>query len=291
MKSILVSNIQHFSLHDGPGIRTTVFLMGCELRCPWCANPENLEARPRLEFDHTRCVASKGRCFLWNDCPILTGDDIPWEIIQDNVSKCAAGAIHLRGRWFDPQKLLSEILRDETYMRNGGVTFSGGEPLLQINGLLPVLEQLRKRRIAICFETSLCVSGTLLESAMPYMDQVYVDVKLADEGRMRDVVGGDYIRYRDNLRHLAMDKDNIIMRFPVVPGMTDGSDNIEKVGSLLAPLGIKRMELFSVHNLAEGKYKALGLPFHHFDTVPHERLEMIRAKLAERIENVKIISL
>ena len=151
--TLRITNIQHFSLHDGPGIRTTVFLKGCNLKCPWCANPECISSEIQGEF----------------------GYDIPLA------------------------KLENEIIKDEPfYKTGGGVTFSGGEPLLQINNLEPLLNSLKNKNINICFETALFVPEKYLKIAKKYCDEFIVDIKMIDSITCMEVIGGKISQFLNN---------------------------------------------------------------------------------------------
>ena len=156
--SVRITNIQHFCLHDGPGIRTTVFLKGCNLKCPWCCNPEN------IDFEIQNCF---GRDISLND-------------------------------------LEKELLKDELYysVNDGGVTFSGGEPLLQIKELVDLLKSLNSKKINICFETALFTNQSLLEMAIPYVDEFIVDVKILNKQLCSDIIGGDVNLFLNNLKLL-----------------------------------------------------------------------------------------
>jgi len=155
--TVRITNIQHFSLHDGPGIRTTVFLKGCNLKCPWCANPECISSKIQGEF----------------------GYDISLE------------------------KLEQEIVKDKPfYETGGGVTFSGGEPLLQINDLEPLLKSLKNKNINICFETALFVPEKYLKIAKKYSDEFIVDIKMINHENCKKVIGGKIDQYLNNINYL-----------------------------------------------------------------------------------------
>lgn len=213
-ENIFLTNIQRFSLHDGPGIRTTVFLKGCPLHCPWCSNPEN-----------------------------VYGND---------------------GKYYTPEKLLRGILRDKIFYDGdirGGVTFSGGEPLLQIDGLVPVLEALKSENVHTSVETCLYVPWKNLDTAMKYIDLFHVDMKIMNaEGALR-ILGGDYGLYLSNLDALMKVRNDVIVRIPVIGGYTDSAGNIESVKKILAQYAgsIQRADLIKGHNLGASKYRKLGL--------------------------------
>lgn len=221
-KNIFLTNIQRFSLHDGPGIRTTVFLKGCTLHCPWCSNPEN-----------------------------VYGND---------------------GKYYTPEKLLREILRDKIFYDGdirGGVTFSGGEPLLQIDALVPVLEALKSENVHTSVETCLYASPEKLCTAMKYIDLFHIDMKIMNAEGALKILGGDYGLYLRNLDTLMKSGNDVIVRIPVIGGYTDSEENMKAVKETLARYSgrIQRADLIKGHNLGAGKYKKLGLDEPRFTAV------------------------
>lgn len=210
---VRITDIQHFSLHDGPGIRTTVFLKGCNLKCPWCANPECISSKIQGEF----------------------GYDISLEELEN------------------------EILKDEPYYKTGGgVTFSGGEPLLQIKYLEPLLKSLKLKNINICFETSLFVPKEYLCIANLYADAFIVDIKILTHENVKNVLNGNINQYLDNLNVLELNKT--IFRIPVTEYSLYDRELILKLVSNFKP---KKIEIFKLHNLAQRKYKILNKNFYY----------------------------
>ena len=238
---VIITDIQHFSLHDGPGIRTTVFLKGCTLKCPWCANPECIS---------TKCDENFGRV-----------------ISLDNLEV--------------------EILKDLPYYKNGGgVTFSGGEPILQINDLEPLLISLNMKKINICFETSLFVSKDLLKVAIKYVDEFIVDIKILNPVKCKNLLGGDINQYLSNLKLLDMNKTTF--RIPL-SDFTLENQNINLVSELLAKFKPKKLEIFKIHNLAQKKYQVLKKE-QYFNEVSDEDIKIIYSKL-NSICNCSIIEI
>lgn len=185
---MLITNIQRFSLHDGPGIRTTIFLKGCSLRCPWCSNPENLNS------------------------------------YQEPYEKRGQNGVY--GREYTCDELFDIIMRDAAfYIENGGVTFSGGEALLQADLLLPLIKKLKNQKITTAVETSLFVPRKKLEAILPYIDYFYVDVKIMDKVECKKILHGNMDLYRDNLEILTS-KKKITARIPVIGEYTDNEGNI-----------------------------------------------------------------
>ena len=187
--SVRITNIQRFSLHDGPGIRTTVFLKGCNLHCPWCCNPENID----FNIEH----------YVENGLEKDFGYDI------------------------DLEDLEREILKDLAFYDNGkgGVTFSGGEPLLQIEKIIPLLESLKSKNINICFETSLSVDKTLVLMMLDYADSIYIDIKSLDKNIYLAYTGAPNDQVIDNLAFLSKTcPEKVTIRIPLIPGYNDVTD-------------------------------------------------------------------
>ncbi|WP_104805615.1 4Fe-4S cluster-binding domain-containing protein [Blautia marasmi] len=221
---MLVTNIQRFSLHDGPGIRTTVFLKGCSLRCPWCSNPENIKPYPEKYYkDGVEGIYGKN----------YTCDEIYDEIVKDRIF----------------------------YEENGGVTFSGGEALLYVDELLPLLEKLEKESITIAVETCLFVPIEKLECIIPYIDYFYVDMKILDKCRCRSVTEGNLDLYKANFDLLTFQK-MITVRIPVIGHYTDDIENKFAIIDAIKKYekSILKIELIKGHNLSEIKYESLGIP-------------------------------
>ena len=227
---VRVTDIQHFSLHDGPGIRTTVFLKGCSIRCPWCANPECISQKIRGEFGY--------------------------DISLDELEK--------------------EILKDEPYYKTGGgVTFSGGEPLLQIKYLEPLLKSLKLKNINICFETALFVPKEYLNIAKIYADEFIVDIKMLNSENTKNILKGDINQYLDNLNVLNLEKTTF--RIPVTEYSLNDEDLILQLLNQHKP---KKLEIFKLHNLAKRKYELLGKEMYTKE-VSDEQILDFKNKLGE----------
>ena len=242
MAELLITNIQRFSLHDGPGIRTTVFLKGCGVRCPWCCNPENLESR-----------------------------------VQPYVKDGHNGTY---GRFYTTSELIDEIMRDAAFYRGslprgewrisdanqldalpGGVTFSGGEALLQAETLAPVMQELGERGLHVAMETCLFVPRPRLDVVAELVNLFYVDLKVPNQQRCAELLGGDADLHRQNLDSLLRAGVPVVVRVPVIGGFTDSEANRAQVLEFLSDRAsrILKVELIKGHNLGEPKYRSLGL--------------------------------
>lgn len=258
---VLITNIQRFCLHDGPGIRTTVFLKGCNLHCPWCCNPENINMFPQYYFKKEKCISGNGVC-KYGICSFsdfeVTKEKL-LEITSDEYMQCKSGALGIYGKYYNYDELIKELYKDWEFWTHGGVTFSGGEPLLQFYELLPVLKKLREDNVSICIETALCVESDIVKNAISYVDIFYVDIKIADVNRMKRIVGGDYNLYLKNLELLSNSNVHVVIRHPVIKNYTDDEENIMRIKKILQEFpGFEYQELME-HHMGNEKYRSLGL--------------------------------
>lgn len=234
----IVTNIQRFSLHDGPGIRTTIFLKGCSLQCPWCSNPENIQ--PRMEdFIKDGCKGIYGR--YW------TCEEIYDYVLKDRLFYASSNRKHYK---ISSKKELDDL--------PGGVTFSGGEPLLQSLQLMPLFQQLKQEKIHMSVETCLFVSKDKLELAIKYIDLFYVDIKILDQDKCSRILHGNLNLYLNNLDILFGAGCPVIFRIPVIGSYTDDVLNQTEILHLLENYRPLKVELIKEHNLGNSKYKTLG---------------------------------
>lgn len=252
--NVRITNIQRFCLHDGPGIRTTIFFKGCNLRCPWCCNPENIDYEINV--------------FMENDIKKKWGYDISVE------------------------ELYKEIIKDKDYYQDsGGITLSGGEPLLQIIKYEKLLEMLKHEKINICLETSLAASKQSLEIAIKYIDNYYIDVKILSKEKAKNVLNLDVNNYKENLKFLIKNNKNIILRFPINNEYTNYKDNINLICNLLKENSSLKIEIFKTHNLGESKYQKLNKPYKTIEEITNEEIEIVYKELKKYSNNVKIIEI
>lgn len=222
--------------HDGPGIRTTVFLKGCSIHCPWCSNPENLD--PHIER-------------YKND-----------------------GETGIYGRVYDPQELVIELIKDERFWaKGGGITFSGGEPLLQAEVLLPVLMSLKERDVHIAVETALFVPKKNVQPILPYIDHFIVDVKILDPDRCKKILGGNLWMYKQNIQILYQEKKIHLFRVPCCPEYTFADEDQQLLLSFFADHREIPVQIFPIHRLGEKKYETLGKKMWESIGVENESLE------------------
>ena len=249
-RPVLITNVQRFCLHDGPGIRTTVFLKGCNLRCPWCANPES---------------------------------------ISMSLEVYGASDEHaLYGKEYNEEELVALILRDEVFFgEGGGVTFSGGEPLLQMKNMETVFGKLKEKGIHICIETALFASEESLEIAIKYVDLFYVDLKILNAEKCQKIIGGNLGVYMENLETLFAKTNHVIFRMPMIipytisqnEGEEDMCDNLKCALTILEKYRPMALELVQGHNLAEKKYELLNQKAYRAEDVPAEWFASFRNKV------------
>lgn len=258
---VLVFDIKRFAVHDGSGIRTTVFLKGCPLRCRWCQNPEGLLAERGTVWFSSRCIHC-GLCA--KACPdrIDFREGRPYFDAFSNPSAaidiCPARALAYDSRYWKIDDLVDKIREDEVFFREGGgVTFSGGEPFLQAPALIELLKQCHEAGIHTAIESSLYTDRSNVQKALPYLDEVYCDLKLYDDTEHREATGVSNQKIRENIAYLLHSdlKDRVTVRTPLIPGYTAEDDNIASIASFLSgQYEAVRYELLNYNPLAPAKY-------------------------------------
>lgn len=259
---ILVSNIQRFCLHDGQGIRTTVFLKGCSIHCPWCCNPENISRKPQYRYQKDNCIAKDNKC-PYGKCEFADRKVKVEKLIKlknEDMIRCKTNALGIYGKYYTCEELLDEILKDQQFWdENGGVTFSGGEPLLQIQELEPLLMELKERKINLCLETALFVDERKVKTAIKYFDMIFADIKIMDKMKCREILNGDIDLYLANLEILAKSKLKICLRHPMIEKYTVDSGNIKQIKMICDRFNNFLYEELPEHQLGVEKRKSLGL--------------------------------
>ena len=277
MSKLRVGNIQRFSVDDGPGIRTTVFLKGCNLRCLWCHNPENITNDKILQFHKEQCVFC-GKCV--QVCPegvheIREGRHAVnrehCKTCGKCVEECLYGALSLQGQQMTAEELETEIKKDAAYYRKsgGGVTFSGGEPMLQYENLLPLLQKLKKQKIPIAVDTAGCIPFEWYEKILPYTDLFLFDIKAYTEKLHLELTGQPNRIILENLSGLLKAGAKVWVRIPLIPGLNDSREELEAVCAFLQQMeGIERIEPLTYHSYGVGKYEISGLDYGLTDMEP-----------------------
>lgn len=287
----VVFNIQSYSIHDGPGIRTVVFLKGCPLSCLWCSNPESQRTAPELGLLAERC-AMCGACV--QVCPrgavTLTGSGEPSTDREKCVvcglceEACPYRARKVYGRRVGFRELMNEIGKDMPfYLRSGGgVTFSGGEPTLQENILLPLLKACKEKYISTAVETCGYVTDRArLDRLLGYIDLVLYDIKCMDQEKHRRFTGVSNEVIVENARYLASLGKSMTARVPVIPGFNDTREDMEAIGRFVISLiSVREVNLLPYHELGKSKYRMLGMAYRMGESsLPPERVSELQAVL------------
>ena len=261
-----VFDIQRFSLHDGPGIRTTVFLKGCPLRCLWCHNPESRSARPQLAFFAERCVAC-GECAvacprhahqLAEGCHVLDRESC--DACGQCADACAFDALRLVGREWDAADVLALAERDRAYYASsgGGLTISGGEPLVQAGFTRALLEGARQRGIHTCLETCGAAPWTAFEAIRGLVDLVLFDIKATGEAAHRRLTGAGPAPILANLERLLEHGVAVRLRCPLVPGLNDDEAHLRAIAALAGRHPDLEVEILPFHDTARHKHARYG---------------------------------
>jgi len=287
-----VVNIQHFSTHDGPGIRSTVFLKGCSLRCKWCCNPETIAPRPELAYNLKQCIGEQecGRCLPV--CPeaalhVLATDGkvrVNWDLCTNCsacIAVCPSSALYSFGSEMTVAQVLEEVEQDSDFYAEsgGGITLSGGESLLQPEFSAALLAGARERGIHTAIETAGNVPWRFMEQVLPHTDLVLHDYKLSDPQQHKRWTGADIARIQDNYRRAyeTWPDKPFIARIPVITGVNDTLEHIYNVLERIGPYpNVVQLELLPYHRFGDSKYGFLGRVYELEDFEPPDPQTMQR---------------
>ncbi len=288
MEEVLVANIQKYAIHDGKGIRTTVFFKGCPLACRWCHNPETQGYGRELIFYEERCTGC-GECVEECGNGAVTAAD--GKVYTDRelcrgcgecVDGCMRNARQLCGRGYSVGELAEELLKDRAFYETsgGGVTLSGGEPLVQdMDYLERLMGTLCGRGISVNVDTCGAVAFERLERVMPYTDRFLFDLKLMDEDKHREYTGRDNGLILENLKLLSGKGARIWIRIPVIGGVNDEAEELERMAGFLSEnVHAEQINLIPYHNTGSGKYVHLGREYKGgmFYVPPKERMQELQ---------------
>ncbi|MBN2643582.1 MAG: glycyl-radical enzyme activating protein [Victivallales bacterium] len=284
-------NIKRFAVHDGPGIRTTIFLKGCPLKCKWCHNPESISPKAEVGFLNHKCIAC-GKCVEL--CPNTAHNFLNGKHLFDRskctqcgkcVEVCLPEALEYYGYKISVDKAVDLILEDKIFYDNsgGGATFSGGEPLLQAEFCAEVFKALRAEKIHCVIDTSGAVKWKNFETVLPYTNMFLYDLKHVDEKRHLQHVGGSNRLILENLERLSKCNIPIEIRIPVIPGFNMDIESINAIGETLSQLSnITTVQLLTYHDFGRSKFEALGKP----NTMPKVKAPLVEqmSDLADKLE-------
>jgi pyruvate formate lyase activating enzyme len=266
-----IFNIQKFSLQDGPGIRTTVFLKGCPLRCRWCSNPESQLPYPEIMVHSIRCI---GCLSCMETCPngaILLKEDRVMNIDRNKcdlcyqcTEVCPSGALEMTGRSMMVSEVMEKVMQDRLFYINsgGGVTFSGGEPLAQPEFLLALLKEAKRESLHTVLDTSGYTTWERIEKILNYVDLILYDMKLLDSDLHIQWTGVSNDLILENLKRISgTGKAKIWIRVPIIPSVNNTIEEVERLKTLVKKINPAKVSLLPYHTWGVSKYEKLGLKY------------------------------
>ncbi len=292
-----IFDVQGFSVHDGPGCRTLIFLKGCTLHCDWCSNPEGIDPHPVLMFDNEKCIRD-GLCVkacqhqaLAIEQNQLTINRLLCRDCEDFActKECLTNALRRAGTFTTVDQLLKIIQRDRQFWGSeGGITLTGGEPLLQLIFAKEILKRCYESYVHTAIETCGNIPWKNFEETIPWIDFIYFDLKMMDNEKHRSLTGAGNELILANARRLAMQfNGKLVFRIPVIPGINDTQEQIENAVAFMKETGIQEINLLPLHHLGKEKYRLLGRNYPLNGRLTPNRFEMIRLQEIFRSHGVK----
>ena len=284
----LIFGIQPFSIHDGNGIRTNVFFKGCPLRCLWCHNPEGLSPKIDLQYFENKCRRC-GKCGnIYQNMNKVLHTSV--EMKQKYADSCCYGALDIVGNDMSVEEVIEEVMEDWEfyYTSNGGITISGGEPMLQFDFLYELLRQAKEKGLSTALETSGYADREKYERIMPYVDEFLWDYKETDSQKHEEFTGVGNKKIIQNLKFLYEKGAKITLRCPIIPGVNDTEEHFQGISSMIKELdGLKGWEIMPYHKLGVQKEKRLGRKTHwEFQIPSKEEIEMWKQKIERNLKKM-----
>ena len=273
MNKAIFFDIQRNSFVDGPGIRTTVFFKGCNLKCAWCHNPESQSAKPQMMFYKDKCTGC-GKCK--SVCPYHLEQ---CELCGKCTLYCPVDARKVCGKEHTVDEVLKEVLKDQAFYETsgGGVTFSGGECMLQIDFLVEILKKCKENGIHTAVDTAGHIPFESFEKILPYTDLFLYDIKIFDSQKHKQYVGVGNELILENLKKLFERKAKLWIRIPIIPDVNDSIEEIQKIKDFLKTNGTpEKIELLPYHAMGENKYRAIGKEPQIFKTPDAENMKRLK---------------
>lgn len=263
-----IFDIKRFAVHDGNGIRTTVFLKGCSMKCVWCQNPEGISIENTSMYFKNRCIKCRiCEKFTDGNGAVFENDNLKKKKISDEnmkkiIENCPVEAVQKSSKEMSAEEVVNEILKDKVFFKNGGgATFSGGEPLLQKDFLIEVLKKLKEKNINTAVETALNVETETLKDVLPYLDFIYADLKIFDREKHKKYTGVFNELIKKNIKFLleSSKKENVVIRTPMIPEFTAYEENIKEISRYISEIYHDvKYEILNYNPLAESKYEMTG---------------------------------
>ena len=262
-----IFEIKKFAVHDGPGVRTTLFFKGCPLKCRWCHNPESISPKPQLAYYEHKCI-NCGECV--SICPNNAHSMADGKHEFDRnlciacgkcEEVCLGDSLRLYGKEISIEEAMELVLEDRGfYGEDGGVTLSGGEPLTQADFCHELLKKLKKEGINTAVDTCACVNWSAIEKVLPFTDLFLVDFKHSDSAMHRELTGQGNELIIANLKRLSESGAKIEVRIPLIPGYNNSQSNLKATAKILEKMKLERVKILPYHDMAQNKYKALNIP-------------------------------
>lgn len=285
MPTGLIFDIKRYCVHDGPNIRSTVFLKGCPLECWWCHNPEGRERTPQVVHRESRCIRC-GMCTRACDTGALVKNGKGVGIDRELCDLCGAceeacptGSMEIVGRKYEPQELVDLLERDRVFYEEsgGGVTFSGGEPLAQWRFLAEALKECRKRGLHTAVDTSGFATQEVIDAVRPHTDLWLYDLKLMDDARHKRYTGVSNRRILQNLEHLVKAGCRVTLVIPLIPGINDDAQNLDALAEFALGLGLSEIGVLPYHRMGASKLDMVGYEDRMLDVSEPSQADVLKA--------------